>query len=263
MKDITVQTGPEGKGRSFRASLLGYVQADSLTPTGSYDAVRPVVAVIAGSHEQMRAVVANMGKGKQAEIGRHRYLEMMKSWGYQYRWQRTRVGSVCTMFLPGPLVLDPGVLDPERASFLLLPSQDQLENMPEYAKAACDHMTRCGGFQHLTALIKEVVRYAPLFAAYMDKRTRCPLIPDPIFYCQLLGAALLQGAACFPGKTWEKAIGRSTRVQVEGLTDVGFAEPLLFRATHSDLEELLADTVTRYYKAVAKNQATAVSEAAQ
>lgn len=238
--EIVIEPQKEGKGRSFRATLLSYVEAGVLWPRGN-DTFRPVHMTLAGSDNELRPFVANLRTGKKAVAGykgREKY-EVLKSAGFQCAWQRHALGSLVTIFAPDLFCLDPGMVDPKGVSFVLLPSREWLKPS-SVALPACVP----------EAQADDVRALAPLFIAYLDRRTRCPLIPDERFYAQVLANALEQGLATFSRKTeygnteWG-VHGRGFREV--GIEDAGYARGVLFHASHETLEAFLAEQVKTYF----------------
>jgi hypothetical protein len=215
MKELTIQTEQKGKGRAFSASLVSYVEA-AVLPRGN-DTIRPVYLALAGTENELRPFVANLRTGKKAEAGyrgRERF-EVLKSSGFQCSWQRTPLGALVTLFAPDYFALDPGMVDPKGVEFIVLPAQRWLrESSVEVPSFVPED--RAADVRHL----------APLFIAYLDRRTRCPLIPDPRFYVQVLSHALDQGLACFSqtsGSRYSRAWGESSTYEEYETSAVGLA----------------------------------------
>jgi hypothetical protein len=237
--ELTIEPQKEGKGRSFRATLVSYVEARRLWPAGN-DTIRPVHMTLAGSDQELRPFVANLRTGKKAVCGyksRERY-EVLKSAGFQCAWQRTSKGSVVTLFAPDLFCLDPGMVDPKGVSFVMLPARAWLKPTA-VALPPCVPEERA----------EDVLRSASLFIAYLDRRTRCPLIPDERFYVQVLANALDQGLASFSRKNrYASSWGEGSLVEV-GTEDAGLAPGILFSSTHETLETFLAEQVKTYFGA--------------
>jgi hypothetical protein len=88
---------------------------------------------------------------------------------------------------------------------------------------------------------------ASLFAAMLDRRTRCPLVADVSFYRQLWAAAMVQGLATTPETN---VAGYVHRFSAEGLEQAGL-DPLgaiTFKASHDVLEAFLAEQVGMYFE---------------
>lgn len=239
MKDLVIQQQKEGKGRSFRATLVSYVEITRVSPR-SNDAKRPVFMAVAGTENELRPFVANLRTGKKAECGykgRDRY-EILKSAGYQCTWQRSAKGSLVTLFAPDLFSLDPGMVDPKGVQFCVMPGQDWTKDsdveVPDFVPKD---------------RVEAVRRLAPLVIAYLDRRTRCPLVPDPVFYVSLLADALNEGLACFPNRGgYYPGWGEAKGFDAEGIEDLGMHEPLFFAASHEVLEDFLARHVKAHFE---------------
>lgn len=249
MKEIRIQLQKEGKGRSFAATLVACVEAREILPRGN-DAVRPIYMAVAGTDNELRPFVANLRTGKKAEHGykgREKY-EILKSAGYQCSWQRTSKGSLVSLFAPDLFCLDPGMVDPKGVLFCILPAKTWLRPST-VAVPACVPEDR----------VDDVRGLAPLFIAYLDRRTRCPLIPDARFYVQVLANALDQGLAVFsttPEHRYARAWGESSTFDEQGTDRLGMASGLFFRAAHDVLEDFLAEQVRIFFgKAEEKQEA--------
>jgi hypothetical protein len=257
-RHLVIETGSEGKGRSFRAELLGYCLADHLWEGGSAvtNRLRPAVLVIAASEAQVGPVVANLRGGRKALLhlgqSKPKQLELLKSAGYAFSAQRHPEGVVVTAYLPELVRIDPGMVDPSGARFLMLPSAAWLR--AEVSRfdlgAAVQHVERTVAFRRTGASLDEVVPYlaaAPLFAAYLDRRVRAPIVPDVRFHAQVLAAALRDGyASCARSRSW----GWGHReIAEEHLDECGFAPGVAFSANHTEIEELLAEQVGVFFGA--------------
>lgn len=262
MKDLVIEAGVpknrrrhhQPKGRSFRAHLLAYAEASALWQGGqtASDTVRPVWMMLAGTDNELRPFVANLQVGRKAEsFARHYHrvddrFEVLKSSGFHFAWQRTDRGSVVTAYLPELFRLDPGMVDPDGAAFCILPAESWITPLSPEAR---DHLLKVVGPMDPQDL-DAVLDLAPMFIAYLDRRTRCPIIRDQRFYAQVLHASLRGGLAtlsCDRGHSQEW--GRHGRLgYVEyGLETVGVRPGLAFRSDHESLERLLSEQVRIYY----------------
>ena len=257
MRELIIQpANKDGKGRSFSATMLAYVTANTLWDAGSNggDTVRPVWMMLGGSENELRPFVANIQMGRKAEIpkaysrrGAERF-EVLKSAKFQTVWQRTPVGSVVTLFAPDIFRLDPGMVDPKGVEFCVLPDVRWLSDVQvdPKARAYLDTMNVPQDRK------EELLKVAPLFIAYLDRRTRCPMVPDQRFYVQILCAALQEGLA-----SWSKndnyyrhsvEWGYHPKGFQEWDTDtVGLAPGVVFQASHETLEKFLAIQVKLYF----------------
>lgn len=216
MQDLRIEPAEEGKGRTFRAAMLAHVEADHLWSSGSGDTIRPVYAAIAAGHGEIGPFLANLRTGRKAIVGPERYgkskgrqVEFLRSAGYSYVTQRHPEGVVCQIFLREVVQLDPGMVDPKNGiRFLCMPP------------AGSDPVAH--------------------WIAWLDRRTRAPLIPDPAFHQMLLDRCIKAGA-----------VGGSARklCYAYGVEDVGLSTPIAMLASHAGFEELLAETVETFYAA--------------
>jgi hypothetical protein len=268
MRVIQVEPQKEGKGRSFRALCLATIEADPLWPGGDAvtDNVRPVWAMFAGADTEIRPFVSNLVLGRKAEFEKsnvHAYssrkrgdrLELLRSAGYQITYQREAEGVIATVFLPDLFRLDPGMVDVEGVRFIVLPTNEWVGTQKVEATPLVQHALRFYPQIEEKTLI-ELAPIAFLFAAYLDRRTRCPLLSDGRFYLQLLLACLEQGLA-----SWSNARDRyhyggeefgkhsSLMFYEKDTADVGLAPGIAFKSSHAQIEELLASEVDRFFTA--------------
>lgn len=259
MRDVIIAPVGERKGRTFRAISLAYIEADRFWTGGASagDTVRPIWAMFGGSDNELRAFCANLLTGRKATFpsrdggwsrGKQDRMEFLRSAGYATIWQRETEGSLLTIYLPELVTLDPGLVDPEMLSFVMLPSQAWCAQQNVDSRAIQQHLVKCG--YKMTA--EEATSWAPLaylFATYVDRRTRCPLVADGRFYAQLLFACLRDGLATFAARN-ERTFGVHERFQYyeTNTQDVGLMPGLAFLATHETFETLLAQEVTQFLK---------------
>lgn len=229
MQEYTVCSDPTKKGRSFTARCVALVRDDRLWASGNSDNVRPIWAQFVSSDAEMRPFATNLMLGRKLESAGSRRsgsrIECIKSAGYQLAWQREPEGTILTVYLPDLFRLDPGMVDPAGARFVLLTPRWWLEAQ--------------------TVASAEDAR-ASLFAAMLDRRTRCPLPADVAFYRRLLAAALDQGLAQTPG---DRSVNYSHAFAAEGLEQAGLDPDgaVAFRATHEVLESFLAEQCSLYF----------------
>lgn len=136
MRTLTIESGKGDKTRSFSAVLLGMVTCPRLVPSPDRDCKRPLWMTLAASEAQMRAFVANLQDGRKAmmEGDKSKKIELLKSSGYVAATQREVEGALATLYLPDLVRLDPGMVDPEGAKFLMVVSRPWL-NAQEVAGA--------------------------------------------------------------------------------------------------------------------------------
>lgn len=244
-----IQTGDGEKGRSFRATLLAYVRAFEF----GTDNIRPAYMTLATSAAEAAPFLANLRKGRKAEVangGKGDRFELLKSAGYAFALQKHPEGTAITAYLPGLFALDPGMVDPTGVRFVVLPSRQWAAAHPVDAKAVAHARRACPDVEGDFAALAPT---ATLFAAYLDRRTRCPLIADQGFYLQILVAALTQGLASL--STRDRYGGRDRPWGQHGFLEehdteaVGLLPGVACRATHGALEAFLAEQVGIYYGA--------------
>lgn len=277
MKRYVIQPKEEGKGRSFGATLAAVVTAYGLFPEGNDGkTIRPVWALFAGTDAELGSFAANLKGGRKAqEAGYNRKgdderIEFLKKVRYQTYWQRESEGSLVTFYHPELFRLDPGLIDPEGVHFVLLVPSDWSQAQQVDAAAPVRHVRALS--PHLDeALLTSMVPAAYLFAAYLDRRTRCPLVADGRFYLQLLTAALEKGIASLPGndirhtsmysrEEWGRHAHHSFDIQIGdrydrlGLDAIGLQHAISVRAKHAEFEAFLAEQVTLFYSRAKKSR---------
>lgn len=263
--ELIIAPQTEGKSRSFRATLLASVEADSVWEGGqtATDNQRPVWAMFASSENELRPFVANLVSGRKAAYVRQdsRWsrkkddrLEILRSAGFKSHWQREAEGSIATVLLPDLFQIDPGMVDPKGASFILLPTKASLAEHTIDVAPSVQHMKR---FEYPVddARVAELVPMAYHFCTWLDRRTRQPIYADGRFYMQLMLACLHEGLASFSyddGKhRWGGQADKFGRHQhfrfVEnGTSDVGLADGIVFKATHDEIDRVLAEQVALF-----------------
>jgi len=277
VQTLTIITGTGEKSRSFSAMLLGSLQADSLWEGGEANtkAIRPVWAQFGTTEDEMRPFLANFRSGRKAQtLSRHGHkeseIELLKTAGYQFATTKTSVGTVVTAFLPDLFRMDPGMVDPKGVRFVVLPPQAWLDQQAAHldTKAAVTHVRRFykpsalgvsqdwnqkGTEPALVAkrdqILEGLLPLSTLFTAYLDRRTRSPLIPDVRFQLQLLAAALSNGFASLPGDGYRQGWGHGGhRFKFDTDDALGYGTPLAFKANHTDLETFLAEQVAIFFQ---------------
>jgi hypothetical protein len=264
---ITPPENSTRKGRSFTATCLALVEADTLWDGGMIsDDTRPVFAMFAGSDAEMRPFQANLRMGKKAHFlndNRRSYrkktdrIEFLRSADYEYTWQREVEGTILTVCLKELFQLDPGMVDPAGARFVVLPSKTWVAEQKMDPRSAVMHVRGLAykGLENEELENEELERLVPiasLFAVYLDRRTRCPIVMDERFYLQLFLAALGKGLASWPydgGYRDEFGVNQKLRFSQQ-TEDVGcFEKGIAFNATHERIEELLAEQTTAFFEA--------------
>jgi hypothetical protein len=280
VKEYVIQAREdENKGRSFLATCVAVATANSLWADAKSRAqdttIRPVWAMFAGTEQQLRPFVANLKSGRKAEPAEKRgkcsdseRLEFLRSSGFLTSWQREPEGALVTLYHPELFRLDPGLLDPVGIDFLLFVPTEWASAQQVDVEAAVQHVHRMAPKLDVGFLSSLAVT-AYLFAAYLDRRTRCPIVPDGRFYLQLLVAALDHGLASLPGddikysrshSEWGRHRAQAHGFNVELLKHsyydrleigaIGFDHMISFTSSHAVFEQFLADQVTLYFAQV-------------
>jgi hypothetical protein len=269
MRDLVIEPKTGKKGRSFRAVLMASIEADLLWLGGmtDTDALRPVWAMFGGSDQELRSFITNLTLGRKAIFKtkntnyrrtKDEKLEILKSSGYRVFWQREAEGSIATIFLPELFQLDPGMVDPGGVKFVLAPSQEWFEKQRIDTTPLIHHARKCGYHDLTPEQLEDLATLSYLFAAYLDRRTRCPLVADGRFYIQVMLACLKQKLASFSVIADRHYYGEETpfgqhpsNMYYEvGTKGVGLQPGLAFRADHTTLETLLSQEVSTYFSII-------------
>jgi hypothetical protein len=264
MQTLVIDSDSSEKGRSFSAHLMASVEAPF--DLGQGPEKRPVWAMVGGTDAAVRAVVWNLRSGKRAMPADARgkaseaYL-FPKSVAFHVAWQKAPQGTLATLFLPDLFRLDIGMVDPEGVCFYALPLASQLEAMPEAERErAADHVLRCRPdlMRYEGCTDREwLVKTAPLamaFLAYLDRRTRLPLLPDSRFALQLLtafcrdrlaGVATVGGYGGSPPDCLQAY--RHDSIRQIGTGEIGLARGLYCSATHEKVAAVVAAESALYF----------------
>lgn len=267
MRNVAIEPKTEGKGRTFRAVLLASIEADLLWSNRSSgsDNMRPVWAMFAGSDQELRAFMANLTTGRKITCekrygyyrsGKEDRLEFLKSARYQTIWQREEEGLLATVYLPDLFKLDPGMVDPAGIGFILLPTQEWHDRQSLPTSYLAKHLKRCG-YELGPDWASQWGTTAYLFAAYLDRRTRCPLVADGRFYIQLMAACLQHRLASFSirdrfSRSQDFGVHHSHDFHETDTQTVGLRPGLVFRSSHDNFEELLAREVETFFQITEK-----------
>lgn len=289
----TRRRGTPPKSRRFQVSYLAHICANGWWSGGqaTADATRPVWLVCAGTERATRPFVANLQTGHRAALVPYRpdqaltpspvaRIELLKSAGYRFLWQRLTGGSdgplvLVTAYLPELFVLDPGMIDPEGIAFLALTPTWWAEQ--ERAALAHDTATRTTVVAHLKALAGrgrdtwrgftpetwlDLLPQAVHVVSFLERRTPRPLVSTPAFTLQLFLAGLEQGIwtrplpttaggtrpLAAPADEWAWAYHTdSAPVVAHNAEAVGLEPPIACRTTQAQLDAFLAAQVTRYF----------------
>lgn len=261
MEKVTI-VSDSGKGRSFSGALIASIEADKFWSNGSGggEAKRPVWAVLGASTGESRAFIANVRMGKLLrtnERSRHGSYEFLRSAGYEFLTQKFDNSVATTVYLPELFLHDPGMVDPEGVKFVLPVPKFWLEAHtksinPQDIDAALSHVRRLR-LQGLpeTDELRALVPCASLFCSFLDRRTRCPLIPDLRFQFQAMVTCLHHKIATFPGKErgWyrDEGWGMSDKCLANGLVEAGIDRVFAMNTKHEDIEALLSECAAKYF----------------
>lgn len=265
MQDLVIQQADSKKGRVFGATQVALVTADGLFPEGaSGETIRPVWAMFAGTEAELRPFVANLRTGRKAEKpsnysrrgSNSERIEFLKSVGYQVAWQREPEGCLVTLYHPELFRLDPGMVNPDGIDFVLLVPASWSTSQTLDPIEAVEHVQAINYTVGEDLNLEALVPTAHLFAAYLDRRTRCPIPADSRFYLQLLLSALTKRLASFPGDNfrWSSydrdAWGYNHRhgFNAQGLDTVGILHAISFQSLHEDFETFLAEEVRIFFE---------------
>ncbi len=244
MKELVITTDEGSKGRSFRAVLLSYATSKHLWTGGATDNMRPIYATIACSAAESLPFVRNLQAGRKAHVrdadarGKDTTIfECLKSADYSWAAQAHPEGVVWTCYLQSLYRIDAGMVDPEGVKFAIV-AADQ----PDPDAALVNWLA--GRFERPSDEMVSVVRWAPLFAAYLNSRSRCPLIPEPRFYALMLASMLAASHACMGNRE------AYSRLPEWGRSGINYHEyqcsGIVCNVTHERLEPLLAECVRVY-----------------
>lgn len=268
MRDLVIAPQNGRKGRSFAAVFMASIEADLLWTGGMTDTdnQRPVWAMFGGSDQELRSFMGNLSLGRKAIFNKpssgyrrkDQCLEILRSAGYQIFWQRETEGSIATIFLPELFQLDPGMVDPGGAKFVLAPSQEWIDSQNINTDPLIEHAQRCG-YELPQDQFETLAVLSYLFAAYLDRRTRCPLVADGRFYLQIMLSSLRNELASFSTLSEHHYYGEkpdfgkhpANLYHEAGTSNVGLTSGLAFRADHTTLETLLSKEVSTYFDLVA------------
>jgi hypothetical protein len=246
---VAIGTGESGKGRSFEFELLCYVECERLQPT-SGNTHRPFFAVLAMSDAVVSPVRANLLTGREFgqpnSYGHKRtgeWFEFLKSHRWAWEPQKVAEGTLVTIYRPDLMLPDPGFVDPNTIRFGVLidhgwlaasathdPLTPEMRNRLQTVKA--DVVKNIGG---CSLDFDELVQHAPLICAYLDRRTRVPLVPDRVFQVMLCLKLLRHRAL------------NELRGYRGDLQDVGMAAAYSLVCSQAAFETLAADVLHAYY----------------
>lgn len=248
VEQLVIETESGKKGRSFAVDLLCHVSADPLWEEGraSVDHHRPVWLSVGGPDAAVRAFVANLLLGRKATRGTGKSasdrFEVLKSAGFAASYVAVPGGGLVAhvyhreLFDPSP-----GFVDPDRITFVCMPSRAWCARQV-FEEKTLRHAENCmpEGTDAHGALCEGV-----LLLKFIERRTRCPFPPHPLFGYGLLLASLRAGIL-FRSKQSHYDSGA---LQETGTERVGFAPGFAFYASHETFQEVLQATIIEWFVA--------------
>lgn len=291
----TRRSGQPLKTRRFQVSYLAHLCANAWWSGGqaAADATRPAWLLFTATERAARPFVANLQTGHRAALVPYRpdqaftptpvaQMELLKSAGYRFLWQRLTGGPdgtlvLVTAYLPDLFVLDPGLIDPAGVAFLALTptwwsvrEAAFLRQEEATCAAITRHMRALAGMRRDawrawdTEALLDRVPQAVHCISFVERRTTRPLVATPAFSLQLFLAGLEEGLWTLPqptaagqtrplsapddGWNWARHPG-STPVVAYGVEAAGLEPIVACRTTHDALDTFLAAQVTRYFAA--------------
>ncbi len=293
-------TSKKRKGRSFSAIEIARIENDRIWKSGTSDNKRPIFFTYAATEYGAKAFTINLRTGRVAMDGQSSgsdVIEFMKS--DEYVWPSPqRIPSaipggstsiVQTVYLPELFDLDPGLVDRTSVRFVVMPPlrsiDAEIKKLDDSQRRDLFRMLSADGvilrgesgsgcplsphqdadssskeiaFSERAALALAVI--SSHLCARLDRRTRCPLLPDLAYRTLLTMHALKEGLATLPvdGQTtsyqmrsmggWRGSFRHSSEFKATGLREIGYSTPIAFRASHTDVDQFLAQNVQHYYK---------------
>lgn len=236
------------KSRRFEFEVVGYLSDRSLMPDGASDVTRPLFLVAAVDHASMTPVRANLMLGRKFgnKTGRRSYstdrFELLKSEGYRFETQKHAEGSFLTAYLPTPFAMDPGFVDPQSISFVILPTQTWLAECASTRQKEIE-----AAREYVQPYIKDadfdasfVAQISPLFGVYLDRRTRVPLMHDLRFYSRLM-VELHKSEHLRVATRFERTLKSS-------LGELGYGQAVSMRMEHEAFETVAAKVTKDFLK---------------
>jgi hypothetical protein len=228
--ELTIEpsTTSRGKGRTFRARLLGYLTADGLWELGTGGSgVRPIWLAYFASVGASKPFTANLRAGRKARIEDRSSLQIPKSSPHRWTSQTVPGGVATVAYLPELLHLEPPVPFTETARFVLAPPALWVDEQAEALEAEFGEEARAAA-------------RAALFAAYLDRRTPLPLLRDLRFHLELYQAAL--------GEPWVYELGDRSPAQAVGAGVCGLDAPLACAVDLETLGEFLTARTASFHR---------------
>ncbi len=222
--------GGPGKTRRFAVRLLGHATANRLWDCPTSGSVRrPVWVAYFGTEGESGPFTANFRASRKAAT-RNEVLQIPKKAPFRWTTHRVPGGVITVAYLPELFHLEPASPFAEEARFVFAPPRWWLEAQaadlaPDFGDDALD------------------AARAALFAAYLDRRTRLPLVRDPRFHLQLYRAALDGDWVHKPGRNPDHAVLTS-----DGLTACGLDDPIAVRVGPEALARFLTEQTSTFHR---------------
>jgi hypothetical protein len=292
------------KTRVFSAIKLAHICADPLWDgaANSNETIRPAYIALAGTPMSLRPFVANMRTGSTADLegtkksyGRDKPVrfELLRSARYVYSGRRYTLpdgteGNVITATLPDIMTLDTGMIDPQTCSFLAVPPRWWVEREQLRLRADRSRCMQILTHAEVLGLLSNSGRFLPqgvaltadmlldlapiavYTMAYIDRRTRRPLITSVEFALQLYLGGLRTGILSLsstedsrrehksyrPSKAptskadswlWARHSWADSFIEVD-THEIGLMPGVVAKTTHDLLDQLLIAEVQRFTK---------------
>ena len=266
---------PEKKGRSFPATEVATIESSLWEGSEGGVSKRPCWALYAGSEAALKSFGANLRLGRRImdSSSSHRRsqakesTEFIKSAKYTHVQQRNEAGATLLVYLADLFVVDPGMVDPECVKFICSPSIEWMraQRLSDEGVMIEDVLScKVPGYDDDTVYatlvtpeqLAEWLPLAFLFAVYLDRRTRVPLLADGRFYLRIFLASLALGIANWASDnpyrpSWysgRENFGRrgGFRFQARSVESSGMLPGVACSASHTDIEAMLASEVKAF-----------------
>ncbi len=212
------------KSRSFAVSYLGRLDADHMWDGGlaSTDNYRPVILLIAGQSTELTPFLANIRKGRTADMsddGRSCYgkkpdrIELLKTAPYAIAQQPLEDGTIiATAYLRSLIGIDGGMIDTDMCKFIA--AVPTWWSKQQVASIDSGMMQRILAWANTYGVAEGSSPFAPIklshdqlwicathaayLMSYLDRRTKNPIMADMAFWLHLYFEGLKQGAWSLP-----------------------------------------------------------------
>jgi len=259
MIPYVIESDKEGKGRSFSATLIANLNCEKLlSEPNSGTKHRPIWSMYAGSESELKPFINNLLLGKPAKPA-NRYnqdtlpgggsttqIEYLKSYSYQTLTQITSEGAVTTIFLSELFRLDTGFIDPNRIAFCLNPSNVWVSSQASLGSSWVESYLK-------SEITPEFAHYfcalAHLFVAFLDRRTKAPIVMDPKFFVRLMIRCFEEKLCSFHLNGNRDSFGVNANFQfyAYGVEGSNMAPPLVFCGSHETFEKVLVEETRTFF----------------